>query len=220
MATSSITPNTDQRLFVIALDEGHTCFGFDNCYQHARQLADLLQRPDLAPAADEIGTLHQYGQYQELTRLAGTRDLGTYFEPGTPEAVKRILESFRQSGRKLRLFLGDTTTGRDWLSEQDVLGYIGRSGGALKVPLLLDRSYSSGGGALLTANIVRIVSTDSRRDVYRHPLYQKPELTVVATGLADFAAEVRHDDQVQARFKTPASAHRWVKFMRGERMAP
>ena len=47
-----ITLNPEQRLYVIATEGGVTCFGFDNARDHARQIAQRLDRPDLMPTAD------------------------------------------------------------------------------------------------------------------------------------------------------------------------
>lgn len=46
-----ITLNPEQRLYVIATEGGVTCFGFDNARDHARQIAQRLDRPDLMPTA-------------------------------------------------------------------------------------------------------------------------------------------------------------------------
>jgi hypothetical protein len=73
----------------------------------------------------------------------------THFHTETPPAVRRILESARQSGTRLRVFYGDAKTGAPWLEESDVLGRIGRSMGPVRVPLILARANSSGGPALL-----------------------------------------------------------------------
>ena len=101
---------------------------------------------------------------------------GTTYHDETPQEVVKILEVFRQSGRsaKIRLYLGDAKTGKDWLEEHDVEGYIGRSTGSVKVPLLLRMKTSSGGGAILDHCIVKIKS--GRLTIYKHPLYNAPEL--------------------------------------------
>ena len=46
-----ITLNPKQRLYVIATEGGVTFFGFDNARDHAQQIAQRLDRPDLMPVS-------------------------------------------------------------------------------------------------------------------------------------------------------------------------
>lgn len=214
----NVTANPKQRLFVIPAGAGYySCLGFDNCYSHAKQLAEILGRPDLAPQEEEIGEIRQYKQYLELVSLAHRENLGTYFEPGTPVEVRRILEDYRVSGKRIRLFYGDAETGTDWLDEYDVLGQVGRSTGALKVPLIVATARSSGGPAILTSCIVRLVDAATGRELYRHPEYNLPEFTVKMLKL-NGKVEVSANGRVYARFSSTSQAERWIKFMRGESM--
>lgn len=213
----NVTANHEQRLFVIPAGGGYSCLGFDNCYSHAKQLSELLGLPDLAPREEEVGEVRQYKQYLKLVDAARHRDLGTYFEPGTPAEVRRILEEYRLNGKRIRLFYGDAETGTDWLDEFDVLGRIGRSTGPLKVPLVIATVRSSGGPAILTRCIVRLIDSASRRELYRHPKYNLPEFTVRILSL-NGKAEVCANGRSYARFASPAQAERWIAFMRGESM--
>lgn len=105
---------------------------------------------------------------------------GTAFHAETPDKVMRILERLRYAGYRVRLYYGDTETGRDWGETNDVTGTIGRSCGEYQVPLLIQRKDSLGGGAILTHCIVRIeYSTKADRErygsLYKHPNYHKSE---------------------------------------------
>lgn len=145
----------------------------------------------------------------------------TYFHPATNPQVTVALEQARLSGKRVRFMLGDTATGRDWMEENDVAGYIGRSSGTQKVPILLERKSSDGGGALLEHCIIRLFVDG--KEVYRHPLYKAPNLTIKPeTFEGKQYTTVYRDGEPQARFKTDeqAKAERWVAYMRGERMAP
>lgn len=144
---------------------------------------------------------------------------GTTYSNGTPLVVANILEAARQSGERLRLFLGDQTTGKGWLEEWDVIGRIGRSMGPKRVPLLIHSSRSHGGGAVLTACIVRIVSVASRREIYRHPLYRIPDFTIMPAISEGYSTAVWHEGQCHAQFRTMKQAERWIAFMRGERFS-
>jgi hypothetical protein len=214
-----VTTNQNQRLFVIPAGHGgYSCFGFDNCFRDATALAERLGRGDLAPRREEIGTLAQYEQYQSLVRLASGCELGTWFSPDTPVRVREVIESARQKGMRLRLFYGDDVTGRDWMEEFDVVGTIGRSTGAMKVPLIIASERSHGGPAILDDRIVRIIRTSDKRELYRHPQYHLAALAVVRNEHPDYAASVTANGEVHARFKSEKSALNWIAFMRGERM--
>lgn len=103
---------------------------------------------------------------------------GTAYHFETPDEIVTILEEARQSNRSIRLrfCFGDVETGRDWEETCDIAGYIGRSTGAIKIPLLLKKITSSGGGGILDHCIVRIekkIGNGSYREVYRHPNYHR-----------------------------------------------
>lgn len=217
---TAVTLNADQRLFVLSHSGGYSCLGFDVVFkrllQYARKLG--LQQPEPA----QVGTLQQYEQYRQAeSAYIATHPSETLFDPDTPLQVQRILEQYRHSDASLRLFYGDAQTGRDWMEEHDVRGFIGRSSGPIHTPLLLARKTSSGGPAILTACIVRILDTRSHRELYRHPQYQAPNLRI-ERNLAPQGRPyvVYRDDEVHAAFATEAKALAWVEFMRGLRMKP
>jgi hypothetical protein len=219
MTVAGITTNAEQRLFVIPAGKGgYSCFGFDNCFETARALAQTLDRSDLSPAEGEIGTLRQYGQYRELVSAIGDRDIGTWFDPGTPEQVRKVLEDARHRQNRIRLHYGDRNAGRSWLEENDVIGTIGRSMGPLKAPLLIENARSTGGPAILTAWLVRIQDVATRQDLYRHVSYHLPELEIRPCSIGNLKAEVTADGEVQARFPSADKASRFVSFLCGERM--
>ncbi|ABO59713.1 hypothetical protein LA345_40760 (plasmid) [Burkholderia vietnamiensis] len=220
-----VSINNDQRLFVIPSSGGYSCFGFDNCYRESLGLALAMGLDEKRPNEAEIGTLAQYEQYRDLLKLASQHPgfkAATWFDIETPLEVRDALERARTNGARLRIFYGDKETGRDWLSEYDVIGRIGRSMGTLKVPLMIANSSSSGGPAILDACIVRIIEAESKREWYRHVRYQTPEFELLPEGHPeigdDYVAAVKVNGSLHARFKKPASAGRWIAFMKGERM--
>jgi hypothetical protein len=137
--------------------------------------------------------------------------------------VESILDRYRGTGTRIRLYLGDPSTGRDWGEENDVTGYIGRSAGwgptPMKVPLLLHKQHSSGGGAILVSNVLRILADG--REVYRHPKYKEPVYELregnIQSPIGPLPFEVWSEGQNQANFKTAAQRQRWLDFMRGVR---
>lgn len=146
---------------------------------------------------------------------------GTHYDDRTPEAAARVLESARLSNRgtRVRVFLGDTATGKDWGEENDVTGYVGRSTGSVKIPLLIHSSRSLGGPGILDHCIVRIdVKEKGRkpRTAYRHPLYRPARY--VASGVGNVYRDDNGDGgTLYARCKDASSAARLAAFMNGER---
>lgn len=98
---------------------------------------------------------------------------GISFHPETPDKVCRILANYcGDRNQRVRIFLGDNETGKDWLEVWKTIGYIGRSTGIHKIPLMILRKDSLGGGAILDDCIVKI--TVDKQIVYQHPNYHCP----------------------------------------------
>jgi hypothetical protein len=95
---------------------------------------------------------------------------GTYYHQDTPDEVVEILEQIRKSGARVRLFYGDKWTGRDFLEENDVVGYIHRSAGPIKTPILIPRSDSICGSPIMDNAVVRI--TRGKVNLYQQDNYQ------------------------------------------------
>lgn len=218
---NTVTLNPEQRLYVIAFDGGVSCLGFDNARAHANQIAERLGQPSLAFSASDHAELTGYAKYLWATQAWSQSALSrqTYFDPGTPPEVALALESCRKAGDKVRLVLGDTTTGESWLDEYDVVGTIGRSTGSLKVPLLVEDG-EDGGGAILTACVLCIIDWRSGRTRYRHPAYQAPELGIKPTHDAAHPWAVLQRDKEVARFRDIGKAGAYLAFMRGESVEP
>jgi len=102
----------------------------------------------------------------------------TTYHDETPETVIDILETARIArvggqGFRLRFHWGDTETGLDWGDTYHVEGYVGRSTGTSKIPLLIWNSRSYGGGAILDNCIVKIATARGKRVLYEHPKYHR-----------------------------------------------
>ena len=134
---NKVSINAAQQRYVIECGEGYTCLGFANARDHANQIASKLSRANLAFTDEDYATLAGYDKYLKAIQAWSQSPLTrtTYFDPGTDSKAARVLESCRTHERKVRLILGDTSTGEPWLEEHDVIGRIGRSTGSLKVPL-------------------------------------------------------------------------------------
>jgi hypothetical protein len=97
------------------------------------------------------------------------------YSEGTPAEVVQILETAMKTGERLVLDYGHADTGKSWGEVYDIAGYIGRSTGQIKIPLLIHNSRSVGGGAILTDCIVCIKTSKDKRVLWQHPTYQPLE---------------------------------------------
>lgn len=218
---SNVQINADQQLYVIDCGKGRTCFGFANARDHANQIARKLDCPDLVFTDQDYATLAGYEKYCNAVRAWGQSPLtrSTYFDPGTDAKVARVLESCRIKQRRVRLILGDTTTGSPWLEEHDVVGHIGRSGGILKVPLLIEPG-EHGGGAILCAHLLAIVDWASGDFLYRHAAYREADLIIKPSGDIDRPWAVLWREELVASFSDIGKAGAYVAFMRGATIEP
>jgi len=135
-------------------------------------------------------------------------DKVTQYHDETPQEVKDILERYRNSDMRIRLFLGDGKTGEDWNEENDVQGYIGRSMGTKPIPILLPNKNSIAGGHILDHCIVKI--TLNKHTLYQHPKYHNHKFT-------QNGKEVFRDGKAQASFDNESKAGKYIQFMMGER---
>lgn len=142
---------------------------------------------------------------------------GTSYHAETPAAVIEVLERARQSRTRIHVSYGDAATGKDWLEEFDIAGYVGRSIGPVKVPLLVANRRSMGGGAILDHCIVRIRASAGGRILYQHPAYHFGNLAICPKAepvtLPDgrtLNIDVVRDGELHAAFENMDKARRWV----------
>jgi hypothetical protein len=217
-----VSLNAEQQLYVIPCGDSYSCLGFDNARDHADLIAERLGRQDLAFHEGDHGSLAGYAKYGAAIDAWGRSPLTrqTYFDPGTDPKAARALETCRRDGRKVRLMLGDTATGRCWLEEHDVVGRIGRSSGTLKVPLLIEPG-ADGGTAILTNCLLCIVEWDTGRDIFRHPAFRLPDLTIRHVPQEHkLPWQVLHEGSVAAAFRDVGQAGAYLAFMCGETVEP
>jgi hypothetical protein len=96
---------------------------------------------------------------------------GTSYDARTSDEVVRVLEEARKNRTRIIVDYGDTETGQSWREEFDVTGYVGRSTGSIRIPLLIYNSRSSGGGGILDSSIVKITTSSGKRVLYSHENY-------------------------------------------------
>lgn len=92
---------------------------------------------------------------------------GTYYNKDTNDEVIRILEICRQNRTRIVLDYGDPETGKSWNETFDVTGYIGRSTGQIKIPILVYNNRSLGGGGILTHKIISIKTSLGKAEIYK-----------------------------------------------------
>ena len=142
---------------------------------------------------------------------------GTSYHIETPAAFVLVLERARQNRTRIHVSFGDATTGLDWLEEWDITGYVGRSMGPIKVPLLVANRRSTGGGAILDHCIVRIRLSAGGGILYQHPDYHygtlsirpKTEPVTLPDGRV-LTIDVVRDGELHASFESMEKARRWV----------
>jgi hypothetical protein len=177
---------------------------------------------------------------QTLTTISPSGDVsklylskGTTYSANTPKKVISVLNALiHDKDNIIRVFFGDHATGRDWCEENDVVGYVGRSSGSQKIPLLLEpllNNYgslmsSNGGGSLLDASIVRIINVTTGVELYRTERYEIPLFQVLdepdpALREEGYVTRVDREGKNWARFKTQDEAAEYVAFLQGYRVA-
>lgn len=86
---------------------------------------------------------------------------GTAYHIETPSLLCSVLQVARQCRQRVRITLGDTKTGKPWGDIE--VGYIGRSTGSIKVPLVIFNERSYGGPALLDHCILKVEHANKRK---------------------------------------------------------
>lgn len=210
--------------FVVNSGNSTICLRFDTIFSQAVELERRLGLPKMVKST-EIGTIAQYEQHGELLqRYALLDDKETWFDNTTPPAVRQVLERYRRMGGTVRIYMGDRLTGRDWLTEFDSIGKVSRSPGPMRIPKLVPTGQADG-GSIITSAVVRVQDMDSGLDVYKHPNYHLPKMTLLEVrDPSRLARGISHEILIQGVDKASTStvehssiavAAHWLAFMYG-----
>lgn len=91
---------------------------------------------------------------------------GTSYHENTPDALITVLEQARKEKIRVIFDFGDTETKESWGETLDICGYIGRSIGPIKVPILVYNSRSLGGGQISTNRVLSVKTSKGKRVLY------------------------------------------------------
>lgn len=104
---------------------------------------------------------------------------GTTYSEGTDRTVIAVLEHHRiERKHRLRITLGDTLTGTPWEDKPEE-GYIGRTTGQIKAPIIVHNARSLGGSIISTNKILRIEYASAKMRARQQVLYLHPSMRVV-----------------------------------------
>jgi hypothetical protein len=98
---------------------------------------------------------------------------GTSYNSETSKEVIDVLENARKNKIRIVVDYGDIETGKSWNEEFGVCGYVGRSTGKIKIPLLVYNKRSFGGGGILDSCIIKISTSAGKKVLYQHEKYNK-----------------------------------------------
>ena len=145
-----------------------------------------------------------------MTEKQRTKEVNqTHYHNETPEEVIAVLENARLNRNRIRVWYGKD--GKSWAEENDIMGYVGRSTGTQKIPLLINNKRSYGGPGLLDHCIVKIVDLKNNRVLYQHDNFSQPLFTYIGN-------KVFQDSQDYApQCKNEESARKLCEFMNGQR---
>jgi len=139
---------------------------------------------------------------------------GTSYHDETKPDVIKWLETSRERKQRIRIWYGKN--GQCWNDEYDTIGYVGRSTGNQKIPLLIHNSRSMGGGAILDDCIVRIDTKGSDGKI--HTIYKDESIkfdTFVTTDIGTVYNQTKNE--IYGRCKNGDSGKRLADFMNGKR---
>lgn len=99
----------------------------------------------------------------------------TWYHDETPIEVANVLEACRLYNKRIKFRYGYTTgaqAGQDWGDSANMCGYVSRSTGPMKIPIVLYNKRTRGGPSILDHCIIKIQTSRGGKVLYQHPMYQ------------------------------------------------
>lgn len=123
---------------------------------------------------------------------------------GTCDDVRNVLGEVYQKrslkSTRLRIWYGNTETGRAWNDTFNVAGYIGRSASRHPQPVVQQFKSAMQGEVLSTDKIIRIDIVETGETVYRHKHFHVPAFTALANVKESlFEIALKHARRVTAK---------------------
>ena len=163
------------------------------------------------------------GMFFEVAIFLGDEKRLVVFNQVDEKLMDIINIAYRLKSR-VRIWYGDSETGRSWNEEYDVVGRVGKSCGKISEPLLIKTKRSSYGGAILLSSIIRIDDIEDKRTVWKVPNFHVEPMRVDYKEGIEYPYMVMQQNDGEtdythniANFKNGRSAENYIKFMKGER---
>ena len=94
---------------------------------------------------------------------------GTSYHKETPADLIRVLEQLRKEMSHIILSYGDVKTGKVWIGITPNSGFIDRTSGPIKVPIIL-RTLRSSGGVPILAHCIFTIQSNTNKTIYERRL--------------------------------------------------
>lgn len=155
---------------------------------------------------------HNNGHVSVYNLYPDGNNLPIAYDVRTPDKVVEVLERCRRSGRRIKLHYGDVETGRDWMEEYDVTGYVGLSKGReARFPILVYNKRSMGGGSLMSHCVVKIKESGSGLILYQADNYQQPSIKIIPSTVPEYTHSLEINGEVYSNHKSLRMANILMK---------
>lgn len=151
---------------------------------------------------------HKNGNFTNYQLIDGGKDKPIAYHEKTPKEVISVLERCRKNRTRIKINLGDISTGKSWNEENDITGYIGLCRGKSALfPILLNNASSTGGGEIMTDNILQIKESKGSRIIYQSKNFI-PSIIEIKNGsdIPEYTHELWVNNELYSRHKSLKSA--------------
>ena len=140
---------------------------------------------------------------------------GMSFHESTSNACCKALVKARTEDIRVKLYQGDIATGIPWAEEWDTIGWIGRSTGQRKIPLMITGKRSSGGGGVLDHCLLAIKSMDNGEYLYKAKNYKPAAVTIGPSKQKGYTYSTFFNGKLHGNHKTLEDAERTKAILEG-----